>query len=95
MGINVVQIHNITSDELFSNLENLLDSKLSKYLKSTEVENYSVQTISKKIGCTDLTTYGLIKKGILPASKIGRKYLIKKVDFDNALQEYKSLKYKR
>jgi len=35
------------------------------------------------------------KKGLLPASKIGRNYIIKRQDLDNALKEVKSLKYRR
>ncbi len=58
-------------------------------------KHYSVQETSKIIGCSDLSTYSYIRKGFLPASKIGRKYLIKSIDLQKALQEYKSLKYRR
>jgi hypothetical protein len=36
-----------------------------------------------------------LKKGIIPASKIGRRIVIKRIDIENSLNEVKSLKYKR
>jgi excisionase family DNA binding protein len=63
--------------------------------RANEQENYTVQEVSKLLRCSELTVYNYIKKGLLPASKIGRKYIIKKADLDEALKEVKSLKYQR
>lgn len=84
-----------TINQELSEIKNILLEIKDKPIKDKLPENYSVQTVSKIIGCSDLTTYSLIKRGLIPASKIGRKYLIKRENLENALTEYKSLKYRR
>ena len=91
----ILHIQNITKDEFISIIENVIDNKISSIKKSDKPENYSVQTSAKLLGVSELTLYSYIKKGLLPASKIGRKYIIKSVDLENALKEYKSLRYRR
>jgi len=63
--------------------------------RANEQENYTVDEVSKLINCSKLSVYSYIKRGLLPASKIGRSYIIKKIDLDNALKEVKYLKYRR
>ncbi|HCY80339.1 MAG TPA: hypothetical protein DHV22_01380, partial [Xanthomarina gelatinilytica] len=60
-----------------------------------ENEKLSIKDVSDELGVAELTVHNYIKKGILPALKIGRRVFIKRTDLDNALKEVKSLKYKR
>lgn len=91
-----ILLHNITpvvlKNMIIADLKIEIEAILSK---ANENENYSVQDAAKLLHCSELTIYNYIKKGFLPASKIGRNYIIKKKDFDNALKEVKSLKYRR
>ena len=91
-----ILLHNITpvelKDMIIADLKIELEAIL---LRAHDPENYSVQEVAKLLRCSELTIYNYIRKGSLPASKIGRNYIIKKIDFDNALKEVKSLKYKR
>ena len=91
-----ILLHNITPIELKDMIIASLKIELQTILfKANETENYSVQEVAKMLRCSELTIYNYIKKGWLPASKIGRNYIIKKIDLDNALKEVKSLKYRR
>jgi excisionase family DNA binding protein len=74
-------------DKLSKNVELLIDKKFS--------EKITPEDAAEEIGVTTQTIYSYIKKGILPASKVGRKLLIKRIDLNEALKEVKSLKYKR
>lgn len=76
------KVHKLSED-----VQLLLDNKFSEKLNPEDA--------AEEIGVTTQTIYSYIKKGILPASKVGRKLLIKRSDLDNALKEVKSLKYKR
>lgn len=92
---SVLQIHNVTKKEFVSIIENVIEDRFVSFLKQKEPENLTVQETSKLLGVTELTIHNYIKKGLLPASKIGRRIVIKRTDIDNALKEVKSLKYKR
>ncbi|WP_100613610.1 helix-turn-helix domain-containing protein [Confluentibacter citreus] len=94
--MKTILLHNITPDELKNMIIADLKSEIETLLlKANDTQNYSVQKASKLLGCSELTIYNYIKKGLLPAFKIGRHYIIKKIDIDNALKEVKSLKYRR
>ncbi len=91
-----ILLYNITPEEL----KDLIISELKKELESFRIqsskpENYSVQEVSKILGLSELTVYNYIKKGMLSAKKIGRKYIISSESLEKALTEVKSLKYKR
>ncbi|WP_299111734.1 helix-turn-helix domain-containing protein [uncultured Winogradskyella sp.] len=92
---SIVQLQNISKSELFEHLENLIDRKLEPFNAINKNEKLSVQEVSEELGVTDLTVHNYIKKGILPAFKIGRRVFIKRVDLDDALKEVKSLRYQR
>lgn len=72
----------------------ILQDILSK-LSTNENEKLSVKEVSDELGVSKITVHNHIKKGIIPASKIGRRVFIKRCDLDNAMAEVKSLKYKR
>lgn len=92
---SIIQIHNVTKEELIEAINDIVENKFIAFLKSKEPENLTVQQTSKLLGVTELTIHNYIKKGILPASKIGRRIVISRTDIKEALKEVKSLKYKR
>lgn len=92
---NNLLISSITKQEFISILEGVIETKLSKIQESDLPENYTVQSAAEIIEVTKLSIYNYIKKGIIPAKRIGRKYVIKRSDLDAALKDVKSLKYKR
>lgn len=86
-----ILLHNITPIELKEMIVADLKVEIEKIvLKSTKPEYYSVQDVSKLLKVSNLTIYNYIKKGILPASKVGRKIQIKGLDVEDALKEVKS-----
>jgi excisionase family DNA binding protein len=91
----IFQIQNVSRQEFISIIENVIEDRFTAFLKSKEPENLTVQQTAKLIGVTELTVHNYIKRAIIPASKIGRRIVIKRVDIENALKEVKSLKYKR
>ncbi len=90
----VVQIHNITRQEFVSIIEHVIEGKFQAYLKQKNPETLTVQQTSKLLGVTELTIHNYIKKGLIPASKIGRRIVIKYDDYEKSLTEIKSLKHK-
>ena len=93
--IQVLQIQNLDKDEFVSIINKAIETKFQMIKDDSKPNNYSVQTVSKLIKCSDLTTYKLIRTGVLPASRIGRKYIIRRVDLERVLKEVKSIRYRR
>ncbi|MDO7174152.1 helix-turn-helix domain-containing protein [Mariniflexile sp. AS56] len=84
--------------EKFTKLQNEVNNiseKIQLLIDDKFNEKLTPEQAAEEQNCTVQTVYAQIKKGILPASKVGRKLLIKRSDLDNALKEVKSLKYKR
>lgn len=92
---SIIQINNVSKQDVYSIAEKLFEDKFTAYLKIKEPENMTVRQTSKRLGVTDLTIRNYIKRGLFPAAKIGRRIVIKRSDVDSALSEMKSLKYKR
>jgi excisionase family DNA binding protein len=92
---SIIQIHNVTRKEFVSIIENVIEDRLTTFLKTKEAENMTVQETAKLLGVTELTIHNYIKRGLISASKIGRRIVIKRTDIERALSEVKSLKYKR
>lgn len=91
-----ILLHNITPDELKELIVIELKKEIEAVLqKHNKPKNYSVQDVAKLISRSELTIYNYIKKRILPATKIGRKYVINRVDLEESLLEVKTLKYRR
>lgn len=82
-------------DARLSNIESLLLE--IKHQKQTEElpENYNVKEAASLLKVSEQSIHAYIKKGLIPAKKVGRIYLIKRVDLEDALTDVKSLKYKR
>ncbi|WP_179320767.1 helix-turn-helix domain-containing protein [Winogradskyella helgolandensis] len=92
---HLIQVQNFSKSELLEDFENLIDRKLAPFTAINNNSKLSIQEVSDELGVTNLTVHNYIKKGVLPAFKIGRRVFIKRVDLDDALKEVKSLKYKR
>jgi excisionase family DNA binding protein len=92
---NVTQVYNVSKSELYEHLEDIIDKKLAPFMAKNKDERLSVKEVAEELGVVELTIHNYIKKGILPAFKIGRRVFINRSDIDQALKEVKSLKYKR
>lgn len=73
-----------------NSLEDLIQNKLNP-----KKENVTVKEAAKRLNVSELTIRNYIKKGIIEASKIGRRIVINLESLENTLQEVKSLKYRR
>ena len=58
-------------------------------------KKYSIKGASEKLDVTPLTMRNYIKNGKVKAERLGRKYYIPHSELFDALNEVKSLKYKR
>jgi len=92
---HVIQLQNISKAELFEHLEKIIDKKLAVLTEVDENEKLSIKEVSEELGVAELTVHNYIKKGILPAVKIGRRVFVVRASLNEALKEVKSLKYKR
>jgi len=92
---HVIQLQNVSKAELFEHLENIIDKKLAVLANVDENEKLSIKDVSEELGVAELTVHNYIKKGILPAVKIGRRVFVVRSSLNEALKEVKSLKYKR
>jgi excisionase family DNA binding protein len=84
--------------EIISERLNTIESLLMGMKKEPEnISNkmLSVKELSKNIGATELTIRNWIKEGKIQAKRIGGRIFIEEKQFQNGLQEVKSLKYKR
>ncbi|GAA0750189.1 helix-turn-helix domain-containing protein [Gaetbulibacter jejuensis] len=95
MTDHVIQLEKVSKKEFFERIENIIDEKLSILIKVDKDEKLSVKEVAEELGLAELTIRNYIKKGILPAVKIGRRVFVIKKDLDSTLQEVKSLKYRR
>ena len=93
-GIVLQNIDKKKFDELFYKVHQI-DKSLKLLLDKESTENISPETAAEQLDVTTQTIYAYIRKGIIPASKVGRKLLIKRSDLNDALEGVKSLKYKR
>jgi excisionase family DNA binding protein len=91
----ILQIEDVDKEEFFKIIEEIFERKFKEYFKHKPEENLSIKEVAKELSVTEITIHNYIKKGKLPAVKIGRRVFIKRSDLDDALKEVKSLKYKR
>ena len=92
---SIIQIQNLNRSELISIIENAIDSKLTKLNEPKESETLTVKESAELLKVSTQTIHSYIKKGFLSAHKVGRILLIKRTDINQALNEVKSLRYKR
>lgn len=81
-------------EQRLSNIENLL-LDIKHPPKQTENKLYSVKELAAYAGVSELSIRNYIIEGKIKAKKIGRRIFIEQSQFENSLEEVKSLKYKR
>lgn len=82
-------------NERLSNIENLLLDIKHKPIAEDKSENLTVKETAELLKVSEQSVHNYIKRGFLPAQKVGRILLIKRALVETSLQEVKSLKYKR
>ncbi len=82
-------------EQRLSNIENLLLDIKHKPAEEDKAENLTVKEASELLKVSEQSIHNYIKRGFLPAQKVGRILLIKRIDVEQSLQDVKSLKYKR
>lgn len=91
----VLHIQAITKEELKYMLEEVVQNSFNHFKESNKSQNVTVQKASETLNISEQTVRIKIKKGIIPAKKVGRKYLIKRTDLEGILSKVKTLKYRR
>ena len=84
-----------TIEERLNKIETLLYEIKELPDKEKQSENLNVKEAAEILKVSEQSIHNYIKKGFLPAKKIGRAYLIKRVDLEDSTQEVKSMKYRR
>tara|TARA_R110002012_G_scaffold11112_7_gene49972 strand:+ start:63256 stop:63531 length:276 start_codon:yes stop_codon:yes gene_type:complete len=84
-----------TINERLLNIETLLLEIKHKPVEVENPENLTVKETADVLKVSEQSVHNYIKKGLIPAQKVGRVLLIKRTDLENSLTEVKSLKYKR
>lgn len=84
-----------TIDKRLSNIESLLVDIKHKPKEDLSNKRYSIKEAAEILGVIPLTIRNHIKGGNIKAERLGRKYYILHSELFDALNEVKSLKYKR
>ncbi len=92
---NVTQVHGITKDDFLRVFQRLEDKINTLQKANKKPEKYSVKELAQHCGVADLTVRNWITEGKVKADRIGRRIFISDEEFQKALSEVKSLKYKR
>lgn len=71
-------------------LRDIINQKLNP-----QKTNLTVQEAAKRLNVTELTIRNYIQKGLIDATKIGRRIVINVESLESKLTEVKSLKYRR
>jgi|TARA_B100001173_G_C15817245_1_gene474616 excisionase family DNA binding protein len=82
-------------NERFDRIENILLEIIEKPQEESKPDNLTVKETAEYLKVSEQSIHSYIKKGFIKAHKMGRIYLIKRTDIEEALKEVKSLKYKR
>jgi len=90
----------LTKDQIETLIQSSIEIALDKYIEKQHREKsipdfYTVKDASIKLKVTETTIRNYIKRGLIPADKIGGRIRIKNSILENALKEVKSLKYRR
>lgn len=84
-----------TIDFRLSNIETLLLDIKHKPTEDLSDKRYTIKEAAELLKVIPLTIRNHIRKGNIRAERLGRKYYILHSELYNALNEVKSLKYKR
>ena len=93
--IEEIRITNLNKESLQKIIENTVNDQLQHYFSTSEDKKRTIDSVAVEFSVDPLTVRNWIKKGIVPASRIGRRIYILQKDLDKALSDFKSLKYKR
>lgn len=85
----------LSIQEELSSIKNLLLELKNKPVEEPKSENLTVQEASELLKVSEQSIHNYIKKGYIPAKKLGRIYLMKREDIEASLKDVKSLKYRR
>lgn len=91
---NILQLEKLSKQELFNKIDSI-EKRIEQLLAPDNNEKLSIKAVALEMDVSDLTVHNWIKRGQLKASKIGRRVYVSRKDLDEALQDVKSLKYKR
>jgi len=84
-----------TLNKRLSNIEDILLDIKHKPKEDLSNKRYSIKEAAKILDVIPLTIRNHIKSGNIKAERLGRKYYILHSELFDALNEVKSLKYKR
>ena len=90
----------LTKDQLDSIIRSSINTALDEYIEreireKAKPDFYAIKEAAEKLKVTETTIRNYIKKGLIPADKIGGRIRIKCSVMDDALKEVKSMKYRR
>jgi len=91
----VTQVHGLSRQEFFNVFERLEQRLAQIESKSQKVKKRSVKELADHCGVADLTVRNWITDGKVKAQRLGRRIFIEEEEFQKALSEVKSIKYKR
>ena len=91
----VIQVHGLSRQEFFDAFDRLEERLTQIESKSPKVKKRSVKELADHCGVAELTVRNWITDGKVKAKRIGRRIFIEEEEFQNALSEIKSIKYKR
>lgn len=92
---NVFQVQGLSRQEFFNAFERLEQRLAQIESKSPKVKKRSVKELADHCGVVELTVRNWITDGKVKAQRIGRRIFIEEEEFQKALSEIKSIKYKR
>jgi len=81
--------------EELTEIKTLLLEIKNKPVEEVKSENLTVKESAEYLKVSEQSIHNYIKKGFIKAHKLGRIFIIKRIDIEEALKEVKSLKYKR
>lgn len=90
-----IYLDRLSRQEFFNAFERLEERLAQIESKSPKVKKRSVKELADHCGVADLTVRNWISDGKVKAQRIGRRIFIEEEEFQNALSEIKSIKYKR
>lgn len=91
----ITQVHGITKEDLFNAFQRLEDKINTLQSANRKPKKYSVKELAEHCGVSELTIRNWITNGKVKAERIGRRIFISEEEFQRALSEVKSLKYRR
>ncbi|SDS26257.1 DNA binding domain-containing protein, excisionase family [Gillisia sp. Hel1_33_143] len=91
----ITQVHGITREDLFNAFQRLEDKINNLQAANRKPKKHSIKELAQNCGVAELTVRNWIADGKVKAERIGRRIFISEEEFQKALSEVKSIKYKR